>query len=277
MPPLSNAITGYPRWQGELSRSPRFLAIAVNETRRAWNDQWARSALILAFGYAILSLGTLFSASQSRPNVLTTQVYLDLLGLLRWAALGIAAVMAGVALLEDDRKGALELYLSRSLTRWGYLGGKVLAVLAMTFATIFVPALLFYLGAFVVIDELPGGWGWVILGAAGYAAIWAIVVSGLGLGVSCLVRSTRAASILIFAGIAGLDIVLGDLLSLITKSDTVQLFSPMSQLDQQRVWLFNMDAPFEFPWWWGLIGLGVLAALGWALVWLRHPRLRGVE
>jgi len=272
--PLSpEAVTGYPKWQGQLSRAPRVWSIALNDVRRAYNDQWARAALILAFGWAVITVGTLYT----NPRAHTVDQFISFLGMVRWAALGVAAVIAGVALLEDDKKGALELYLSRSVTRWSYLAGKILAVLGMTFVTMFVPALIYYLAAFLAIENQPGGWGWVILGAAGFSAIWAIVVTGVGLGVSCLVRSTRAASILLFAGVAGLDILLGSLLSLITRSDTPQVFSPMSSLDQQAVWLFNIDAPFDFPWWWGAISLATLAVAGWTLVWLRHPRLKGVE
>lgn len=266
-------VTGYPKWEGQLSRAPRLWTIAINEARRAYNDQWARAALILALGWAVITIGTIYG----RPTLHTFDQYMTFLGLLRWAALGVAAVMAGVALLEDDKRGALELYLSRSVTRWTYLGGKVLAVLGMTFITVFGPALLYYLASFVVFEKQPDGWGFAVLGAAGFAAIWAIVVSGVGLGIGCLVRSTRAASILLFAGVAGADILLGSLLSAITKSDTSRLFSPMASLDQQRVWLFNMDAPFEFPWWWATLMLLGLAIAGWVLVWLRHPRLKGVE
>lgn len=266
-------VTGYPKWEGQLSRAPRVWSIALNEARRAYNDQWARAALILAFGWAVITLGPLYT----RPTAHTVEAYLSFLGLLRWAALGVAAVMAGVALLEDDKKGALELYLSRSVTRWTYLGGKVLAVLGMTFITVFGPALIYYLASYVIVDTQPGGWAYAILGAAGYAAIWAFVVSGVGLGISCVLRSTRAASILIFAGVAGADILLGQLLSTITNSDTPRVFSPMSSLDQQRVWLFNLDPSFDFPWWWGTIVLLGLAIAGWVLVWLRHPRLKGVQ
>lgn len=266
-------MTGYPKWQGQLSAAPRIWSIALNEARRAYNDQWARAALILAFGWAVITVGTLYT----NPRAHTVEQYLSFLGLLRWAALGVAAVIAGVALLEDDKRGALELYLSRSVTRWSYLGGKILAVLGMTFFTIFVPALVYYLAAYVAIEDQPGGWGWVILGAAGFAAVWAIVVSGLGLGLSCLVRSTRTASILLFAGLAGVDIVIGKLLGLITNSDMPKAFSPTSAMDQQGTWLFNIDAPFDFPWWWGAITLAALAIAGWTIVWLRHPRLKGVD
>jgi ABC-type transport system involved in multi-copper enzyme maturation permease subunit len=276
--PLSpEAVTGYPRWQGQLSRAPRIWSIILQESRRAYQDQWARSALILAFGFAIIQIGQLFALSQTRPNILTKDIFLDFLGLLRWAALGVAAVMAGGALLDDDKRGALELYLSRSVTRWSYLGGKVLATLGMTFATIFGPALVFYVAAFFVFENTPEGWPWVIFGAAGYAAIWAIVVAGLGLGVSCVVRSSRAASIILFAGVAGMNIILGELLSAITNSESVKVLSLTKDMDQQGTWLFGIDAPEAFPWWWGTIALAIAAIIGWSLVWLRHPRLKGVR
>lgn len=274
---MPEAVTGYPKWEGQLSSAPRIWSIMIQEIRRAYVDQWGRSALILAFGFAVITLGSNYAVAQRSPTIHSMDTFLSFLGMLRWAALGIAAVMAGGALLDDDKKGALELYLSRSVTRWSYLLGKTLAVLSLTFATIFGPALIYYLGSFLVFETQPDGWAYAILGAAGFAALWAIVVAGLGLGVSCLVRSSRAASLILFAGVAGMDIVLGELLEGITKSSAVQVLSPMSMLDQQGVWLFQIDAPFDFPWWWGLVGLGILAAIGWSLVWLRHPRIRGVD
>lgn len=270
-------VTGYPKWQGTLSKAPRVWSIALNESRRAYNDQWARAALILAFGWAVITIGQLYALAQSRPTVHTLDQYVSFLGMVRWAALGVAAVIAGVALLDDDRKGALELYLSRSVTRWGYLGGKVLAVLGMTFLTMFGPALIYYLASFLVFETQPDGWPTAILGAAGYSLIWAILVSGVGLGIGCLVRSTRTASLLVFAGFAGVGILIDLLLAGITRGDMVRVASPMSSLEQQGVWLFGIEAPFEFPWWYGAIFLAGLAIAGWTLVWLRHPRLKGVE
>lgn len=274
---MPEAVTGYPKWTGELSKAPRVLAIAIQETRRGLNDSWGRSALILAFGYAVITLAQLAYIADSRPSVHSQDTFLTFLGLLRWAALGIAAIMAGPALLEDDKKGALELYLSRSVTRPTYLAGKLLAVLGLTFLTIFGPALAYYAGSFLVFEEHPEGWAYVILGAAGYAAIWSLVVCGLGLGLSCLVRSSRAATLLLFGAVAAMDIVLGNLLEGITRSEAVQVLSPMSSLAQQGVWLFGTEAPFDFPWWWGLLMLGGLAAIGWTLFAWRHPRLKGVE
>ena len=270
---MSNAVTGYPRWEGQLSRMPPLWSIAVQEVRRAYNDQWVRAALILAFGWAVISIMPYFNG----PARLSVAAFELFLGFIRWAALGVAAIMAGTALLDDHKKGALELYLSRSVTPWSYLAGKVVAVFGLTFLTIFGPALIFYGASFLGIEERPEGWAWVILGAAGYAAIRALVVTGLGLGVSNLVRSSRSASILLFAGVASLDIILGSILGAITDTDLLRVVSPMTSLEQQSTWLFGSEAPFAFPWWWGLIALGIYAAIGWMLVYTRRPRVRGVE
>ena len=211
---MSAPVTGYPRWQGELSRAPRFVAVA--------------------------------------------------------------ALMAG-RFLEDEKRGALELYLSRSVTRWSYLGGKVLAVLGLTFLVVFLPALAYYGASFFVAEEHPAGWPWALLGAAGYALVWGLVVTGLGLALGCLVRTARAAGILLFAGLAGVDLILGRLLAGVTDNEALQLLSPMRDMDQQRVWLFGMEPAAAFPWWWATIALGGLVLLGWGVFWARHPRLKGVS
>ena len=72
-------------------------------------------------------------ADRTGPLVSTEAVLTEATHLLAAVQGGRAACvdffLAGGALLDDDKKGALELYLSRSVTRWSYLSGKVLAVL----------------------------------------------------------------------------------------------------------------------------------------------------
>lgn len=266
----------YPRWTGALGRAPAFPVIAAQEVRRAVNNQWSRVALTVAFAYVVVYLGSLW-AQTNEPRRHTWEQYLYFLDVLRWAALALAATMAGPALLEDQRKGALELYLSRAVTRFDHLAGKVLAVLGLTWVAMVGPALLYFGFSFVLFENHPENWNWAWAGALGYTAIWAIVVAGAGLGLSCVMRSSRAATITLFAGLAALDKLVADLLNAITRSGSVQVISPFSALEQQKTWLFLQDAPYAFPWWWGLITLGVVAGLGWALVLWRHPRVAGVE
>lgn len=269
-PPAQGGMSGYPKWQGQLSGAPPVLGIVLQEFKRAARDEWIRAAFILGFGWAIISLLPLATRGMT-----SLDPFLTFLGFLRWPALGVAALMAGT-LLDDDKRGALELYLSRSVTRWTYLAGKVLAVLGLTFAVVFGPALVFYGATFFIADTKPDGWAWAILGASGYALIWALVVTGLGLALGCVVRTARAAGILLFAGVAGIDLILGRLLAGITSNENLRVVSPMADIEQQQVWLFDLDPAYAFPWWWGLVALGSLVALGWGVFWARHPRLKGV-
>lgn len=272
---MAEPMQGYPRWKGEIQRYPRVAVIAFEEGRRAWDNQWTRTAITLAYAYAVVTVGILYSVKND-AGVHTKDALVEFLGLLRWAGLGVAAVAAGPALLEDARRGALELYLSRAVTRLDYLAGKVLSVFGLAFASLAGPGLIYWAGAFLVFDDHPEGWVVAWLGILGYAAIWALVVTGLGLGLSCISRSSRAASLILFGGVAGLDILFGRVLRAIAREDVVLLASPMANMAQQAVWLFGTDAPHDFTWWWGLLALLGLLLVGWGLVWWKHPRLRGV-
>lgn len=276
---MPEGVGAYPKWQGELSGPPTWIIICGQELRRAWDNAWARAAITLAAAYAVVWLGQLWTASNtSDPSrIHTTENFLRFLELLRWAALGVASVMAGSALLEDERRGALELYLSRAVTRADYLFGKLLAVFGLTFATLWIPTMVYFSVSFMLFDVRPEAWEWIPLKSLGYAALWAFVVTGLGLGLAAVTRSARAGTLLLFGGVFVVDVILSDLLSFMTKNDQFKVISPLAALTQQNSWLFGVDAAFKWPYWWGLVALGLYALLGWGLMLWRHPRLRGVD
>lgn len=284
---MPEGVNPYPRWQGTLRRGPAAFTIAAAEVRRAIQNTWTRTLLTIAFAYVVIWLGQLWAQKTGNgSNVHTMANFLTFIGLLRWAALGVAATMAGPALLEDSRRGALELYLSRAVTRADYLTGKVLAVVGLTWLAISGPALLYYGASWALFDQMPDNWNWVPLTGLGYGLVWALVVAGAGLGLSCLARSSRAASIILFGGITATDIVLGSLLAGITNNPNMRVLSPFDALAMQLDWMLPgftratlspAIAAITLEWWWGLLTLGVVGGLGWLAVALRHPRLPGVE
>lgn len=287
---MPEGVGAYPKWQGELSGGPVFPTIAGQEMRRAWQNPWAQGALILAAAYAVIYIGSLWNTSRgsSGAGVHTTDQFLYFLNLLRWAALVVASVMAGSALLEDDRRGALELYLSRAVTRGEYILGKLTAVLGLTFATMYIPALVYFGVSFALFEARPDGWGWVPLKALVYCAFWAFVVTGVGLGLAAATRSPRGGTLILFGGFFAIEIVLTNLLQNITANDQWQVISPFVALAQQGGWLFgaanpqlslgsNPQPPFSWPYWWGLLSLAVYAAIGWGLLFWKSPKLRGVD
>lgn len=269
---MVETITRYPKWNGTLSTAPRILPIARDQFLRVYRNTWTMVAIGVFIALAVLLQVTTGIAGMER---LTTS-----LKLLEWGALGVAAVGAGPALLDDARRGALEMYLSRGATRNTYLLGKALGIWSIVVLAVLIPGVVYYASGVISLDinELPPEWKWAWAGIIGHALIWGTIVSGLGLGLSCVMRSSRAASLVLFGVVFGLDVILSGLLTGITRSDTFQLMSPIANLEQQNQWLFpSTGAPYDFPFWWGLIVLGGIAIVGWSLYYLRAPRLKGVE
>jgi ABC-type transport system involved in multi-copper enzyme maturation permease subunit len=268
---LPETVQGYPKWRGELRGGPRFLSIAIQEGQRAWDNQWVRAALLFGVGYSVIRI----VLSGARAPTFTELV--QFMDLLRWAAVVVVATIAGPALVEDSRRGALDLYRSRGVAQWDYVAGKFLAVWAFAFVAVALPALLRYGATFLVTESHPLGWKWAWAGLLGDAAIWSLVMTSIGLGLSAVARSPRAATIILIGGLAILDGLFGLILKGITKAEEVWVASPRAQMAQQTDWLYvGATAPYAFPYWWGLIGLGVLFILGVALVAWRQPRIKGV-
>lgn len=264
------AITRYPKWTGALSTAPRVLPIAREEFLRIYRNTWTMVAVGVFVALAVIM--------QVATRASGLDQLADALRLLEWGALGVAAVGAGPALLDDARKGALELYLSRGATRTTYLLGKALGVWGIVVLAVFLPGIVYYGSGLFGLDEIPIEWRWAWAGILGHALIWGTVVAGLGLGLSVVMRSSRAASLVLFGAVFGLDVFISTILTGITRNDTFQILSPIANLMQQNAWLFpSLDAPFDFPFWWGLIVLGGIALVGWGLFVLRAPRVKGVD
>jgi ABC-type transport system involved in multi-copper enzyme maturation permease subunit len=274
---VPEGVTGYPRWQGPLSQGPAFPVIVKEEVRKAVRNMWGQLAVGLAFAYAVIYLGSLNTLGQARGESAahTMDNFLFFLNNLRWASLGIAAIMAGPALLEDHRRGALELYLSRGITRRDYLTGKVVAVFGMSALVMVGPALLYVLGSFLLFKAAPAQFGTAPLGAIVQGLLWAAMVSGLGLGLSGVAKTSRGATLILFGGFAVADVFVSKLLESITRNGVMQILSPFSALAQQNTWLFGTAAPFGFPEWWGLVEWALLTLVGWGLVAWKYPRLAG--
>lgn len=267
---------GYPKWQGSLSSGPAFPVIVVEEIRRAWMGQWSRLGFYAPAFFAIYSLSVLYQRSNVRATHTLTE-FLDFLSFASYGGLALAIVIGGPALLDDARRGALDLYLSRAVTRADYLLGKVLAVFGATFGATFLGGLAYWGLAYVLFETQPAGWAWIPLGLAGYSAIWALVCSSLVLGLAALFRSSAAATLSIGGAFFVLDAFVSELLAAITRNEAMQVISPLADAKQQAAWLFRAEAPFAFPVWWSLVALAILVAVGGILVAWKHPRLKGVE
>lgn len=254
-----------------------FGVVARQELWKAYNNFWSRLVLTFVLAFTIVSLGNLYTLRNQTPSVNTMDQYVDFLNNMQWGALALAAVMAGPALLEDARRGALELYLTRAVNRTDYLTGKIVAVFALTSLTVLVPAFIYWGSAYFFFDQQPEHWNTALWPAFLYGLLWALLCSGLGLGLSCVGRSSRGATLVLLGGFAVAHVFISNLLEGITKNPELQILSPLAGIQQQVGWLFDLPLPYKFPVWWGVAQWAGLVIVGWGLVAWRHPRARGEE
>lgn len=270
----------YPRWEGPMRTGSPVGIIAMQEVRRTVYNFWSQLVLLLVLAYTIVYLGQLFQAARTAgaaPSTHTLKTYVDFMNDLRFGALAVGGLMAGPALLEDVRRGGLELYLSRAVTRTDYLVGKILAVLGIVTASMAVPAILYWLTTIILFRQHPDDWGLALLGALGYSLLWALFVSGVGLGVSSIARSPLGAALLLIIGTVLLELFVVAFLEPITRQKILQVVSPLTALRAQTDWLMDYKSGVGFEFIWGLLVLGLLIAVGWGLVAWKHPRVRGAE
>jgi ABC-type transport system involved in multi-copper enzyme maturation permease subunit len=264
---MPEGTTAYPRWEGVLRTGSAMPVIIGQEVRRALNSWWIWVAI------TVFAMMQLFFTQQKEH----TKNFIQFVEDIRWLGLAVAAITAGPAFLDDQRRGALELYMARAVTKSDYIWGKILAVFGLTTVLMWLPALATYLSSFLVASDHPADWNLAPWQALLYCLMWSILVSSLGLGLSCISRSSRAAMVILFGSFAALDIVIRHLMSGITNDPTYALLSPFVAMKQQESWIFGIPDPYPIPVVYGLLEWLVLVGIGIALVWWKRPRVRGDE
>jgi len=277
--PVPEGVGTYPRWRGRTETGSRLGIIVAQEIRVLSQNLWFLAAAVLGLG--VVGAGSVMELVQYRQDGLAAHSwdrYTIMLDQLRWFALAVAAV-AGPGLLEDARRGALELYLSRPVSRRAYLLGKALAVVAATLAVMALPVLFYYVASLAFYDEHPEAWhARAVAGGLAFSLLWTALAAGLALGLACVARRAVTATVGLFGGFLVLHFaatrLLGDIL---TEDAQWQVLSPFSATGRFHAWLFGTGADAAFPLLWALLLWGALTVLGWALMAWRHPRVRGEE
>lgn len=274
---MPEGVRPYPRWDGPLATGPRVTVVAMDVVNRAFRNLWSQLTLVFIAAWTIVSLGNMYN-TRDDPGVHTMDAFVDFLNNLRWGALAIAAIVGGPALLDDQRRGALELYFSRAVNSTDYLVGKIVAIFGLSTLALFLPGLLYVVVSTFFFTKHPEGWGTALFGALLYSLILAALVSGLALGLSSFSKSSRAATLILGGAFVILDLVVSNLLQEITRDPKMQILSPFAAFQQQSEWIFpDVTSGAQFPLWWGILEILGLTLVGWLLLVWRRPRVRGDE
>lgn len=122
-------------------------------------------------------------------------IFLRAFGMQRWGLLIVALISGAGCIASDNRANALLLYLSKPLSHGQYLIGKWLSVFVPVFLASFLPALIISLYCWLGFDwkQFGGKYPWMLPQIIVCAAVPAILLSSLLLGISAWAKSARMA------------------------------------------------------------------------------------
>ena len=185
-------------------------------------------------------------------------------------------VYVGAGLIANDRRAnALQIYLSKPLTRAEYIFGKLAILMSFLLLVTWVPALLLL----IVQIAFAGNFTFLLKNLylfpaiTVFAFIQVTMVAAAMLALSSLSKSSRYVAILYAAVIFFSQAIYG-VLTVVTRSTQLSWISFPANLSQLGDVIFRMPSKYETPWPVALLMIvGLIAVSGFIL----ERRVRGIE
>jgi ABC-2 type transport system permease protein len=270
---------GYRRFFGSREgRGAAWLVIASNAIRLMLRNRKFVGLLLMAWGPFIVQavrvyLSTNFSqVALLAPTAKTFREFLEFQAVFVF----FVTVYVGAGLIANDRKAnALQIYLSKPLTRAEYIAGKACVLVVFLLAITWLPAMLLlavqvlFAGSFAFVQK-----NLFLLPAITVFSFLQVFVSAFAmLALSSLSKSSRFVGIM-FAGVILFTKAIQGMFWVMTRSSGASLISPSASLDQVGDVIFRIAPRYQTPW---ILSLGlVLLVIAIAMVVLER-RVRGVE
>ena len=270
---------GYRRYGG--SRAPRGQAWSVI-TRAGLRTMLAKrmflGLLLVAWfpffvrAVQIYAAANLPQAAFLKPTAETFRQFLDQQSIFVF----FVTVYVGAGLIANDRRAnALQIYLSKPLTRAEYVFGKLAILITFLLAVTWAPAMVLLLvqiafaGNFTFLQNNL----YLFPAITVFAAVEVITVAATMLALSSLSKSARYVAIL-YAMVLFFSSAIYGVLYAVTRSSSFSWISLSADLEQVGNIIFRMPAKYDTPWPVSLLVIVVtLAVCGWVL----ERRVRGVE
>ena len=185
-------------------------------------------------------------------------------------------VYVGAGLIANDRRAnALQIYLSKPLTRAEYIFGKLAILMAFLLLVTWVPALLLL----IVQIAFAGNFTFLLKNLylfpaiTVFAFIQVTMVAAAMLALSSLSKSSRYVAIL-SAAVIFLSQAIYGVLTVVTRSTQLSWISFPANLSQLGDVIFRMPSKYQTPWPVALLMIvGLIAVSGVIL----ERRVRGIE
>ena len=185
-------------------------------------------------------------------------------------------IYVGAGLISNDRRAnALQVYLSKPLTRAEYVAGKLAILFIFLVSVTWLPAIMLliiqimFAGSFTFLRDniflLPA----ITL----FSLLQVLVASTTMLALSSMSKSARFVGVM-YAGLIFFTSAFFNALRGITGRSSFAWISPTETLEQIGNIIFRLDPPFSLPPFAAVLALAVL--MGGSL-WILERRVRGVE
>jgi ABC-2 type transport system permease protein len=185
-------------------------------------------------------------------------------------------VYVGAGLIANDRRAnALQIYLSKPLTRAEYVFGKLAILMIILLLVTWVPAMVLLL----VQIAFAGNFSFLVNNAYLFPAITVfsfiqvVMVAATMLALSSLSNSSRYVGILYTAVIFFTQAIYG-VVFLVTRSTMMSWVSVSANLTQVGDVIFRLRPKYDTPW---ILSLAIVVGLVVASGFILERRVRGVE
>ena len=211
-------------------------------------------------------------ASMLAPNASTFQEFLDQQSIFVF----FITIYVGSGLIANDKRAnALQIYLSKPLSRVEYVTGKLVTLLIFLVGVTWVPAILLLLLQMLFAGNFTFLRANLFLfpGITLFSAILVLLSAFAMLALSSMSKSRRFVAMM-YAGLIFFTAAMYQALRGITGSRVWAAISPEDVLDVVAAVIFRSPGTPSIPMWAALLDIAVIVGLS---IWILERRVRGVE
>ncbi len=188
----------------------------------------------------------------------------------------VVTLYVGAGLIAtDQRVHALQIYLSKPLTRVEYVAGKLAILTVLLLLVTWVPAMLLLLlqvlfaGNLTFLRENL----FLVPAITVFSFLYALLSSFTILALSSLSTSARYVAVLYTGALLFTDAMFG-MFTVVTRSTSTSWVSFRANLAQVGDVIFRLSPRYDTPW---IVSFVVVLAVIGAAMWVLGRRVRGVE
>jgi len=270
---------GYRRYGGDRTRREAAWAVIAKAGLRARLGQRAFIALLIAswlpFVVRVVQLYAAANLPQAAFLAPTPQMFRQFLDQQELFVFFLT-VYGGAGLIAQDRRAhALQIYLSKPLTRVEYVGGKLAILMTWLALVTWVPAILLLLVqvAFAGNADFFRSNLYLFPAITVFSAVQVITISMAMLALSSLSNSSRYVGIL-YAALLFFSQALFGVLQFVTGDSSLSWVSLTRDLNQVGDAIFRLPLRYETSW---LLSLAMLILTVAVSAFVLERRVRGVE